>query len=797
MINNIYKFGFISNEKNIVTLKSKQADHFFEIMILEEELLRIRTYEEKPRVNKTFMIAPDMEDIPYEGRNNMDLSPFSCPSYKLDVHEDSIQIETEKILLKVRLDGIQLTWINKSNGEVFLNDRKTQSYSFDNALGEGVYHYVERTLDEAYYGLGEKAGKTNRYGQSYKMMNVDPMGYDAESTDPLYKHVPFYIVKKFGMGTAYGVLYDNLATSTFDMGRELDNYHGFYRYFKAEAGDLDYYVMLGESILDVTKKVSRLTGKTIMPPKWTLGYSGSTMYYTDSPDAENLLSTFIDDCRKYDIPCSSFQLSSGYTSIGTKRYVFNWNYDKFPEPERVSKKFNESGMELCANIKPALLKDHPMYEELQEKGYFVKDRNADKNELVQFWDDTGSYVDFTNPEAFNWWKEMVTEKLLKYGIMSTWNDNNEFEIWDEDAKVNWFGEERSVRDMKPVLTLLMLKASFEAQKAFTPDKRPYLISRSGTLGMQKYVQTWSGDNRTDFKTIRYNTKMGVGLSLSGIYNIGHDVGGFAGDKPNAELFVRWIENGIFHPRFTIHSWNDDGTVNEPWMHPEVMPHVRRLIKFRYKLIPYLYNLLYKAHKEYEPIIRSTFMNYEEDLKTFEENDDYMLGDSLLIANMMDEGEITRKVYLPKESEGWYDMNSGFHYSGGQVINLSAGLGEIPVLVRAGSMIPLNTSDITFDTKDVDERTYMLYPLKGDGVSKEWFYEDDGITMDYDKGIYRKTTIIMECSEDFIKIAMNFEGSYKPSYTSMDIQLPEQETRNILINGNSVAKNVNNIYSVQI
>ncbi|NDL67513.1 glycoside hydrolase family 31 protein [Anaerotalea alkaliphila] len=797
MIDNAYNFRFDNREGSLIRLKSETGSACFEIMVLEQDLVRVRMYEGAPKADRTFMIAPGMDDIPYAGRSNMDLTPFACPEFELAVEEGRIVLRTEEIELHVQLAGIQLTWINRKNGEVFLQDRKTQSYSFNRALGEGVFHYIERSYDEAYFGLGEKAGDTNRYGKSYRMMNLDPMGYDAETTDPLYKHIPFYIVKKFGQGSTYGILYDNLSDSTFDMGKEMDNYHGQYRYYQAKGGDLDYYVMLGEGIMDVTKTVSHLTGKTILPPKWTLGYSGSTMHYTDSPEAEKLLLSFVSQCREHDIPCSSFQLSSGYTSIGNKRYVFNWNNEKFPDPKRVSDAFRENGMELCANIKPALLKDHPMYGELKEKGLFVKNRSGESEELVQFWDDTGAYVDFTNKETFDWWKREVREKILEYGILSTWNDNNEFEIWDEEAVVDWFGEKRSVRDIKPVLTLLMMKASYEAQKEFLPDQRPYLISRSGTLGMQKYVQTWSGDNRTSYKTIRYNTKMGIGLSLSGVYNIGHDVGGFSGNKPTEEMFVRWIQNGIFHPRFTIHSWNDDGTVNEPWMYPEVLPIVRKLIKQRYALIPHLYDLLYKAHAHYEPIIRSTFMNYESDEKTFEENDDFMVGDSLLVATVMDEGVRERSVYLPKEDRGWYDMNTGLHYAGGQTVTVPAPLDEVPVMVRGGAVIPMNTGDITFDTKDKDARTFLVYPVKGTGTTECWIYEDDGISMDYEKDLFKKIRFTVETTPEEIRVDIKAEGDYKLPYDTFSVEFPKQELREIAINGQRQEKSLSKRYQTSL
>src|SRR5262249_4667017 len=195
-------------------------------------------------------------------------------------------------------------------------------------------------------------------------------------------------------------------------------------------------------------------------------------------------------------------------------------------------------------------------------------------------------LDFTNPAAFAWWKEKVTGALLDVGMAGTWNDNNEFEIVSPRAHPA-IGP---AIESKPRHTPQLLRAPRAAQIPHRPDQRPMLVSRAGFAGMQRYVQTWSGDNTTSWETLKYNVRMGLGLALSGVSSSGHDVGGFDGPRPDAELFVRWVGFGIFLPRFSIHSWNTDRTVNEPWMDPEVTPHVRDLIKVRYPPLPYLYDL---------------------------------------------------------------------------------------------------------------------------------------------------------------------------------------------------------------
>ncbi|HZH59241.1 MAG TPA: glycoside hydrolase family 31 protein [Metabacillus sp.] len=784
-----YQFQFLDEKSNVLTFKLENSDVLARIMVLEKDMIRVlMTKSDQLEVKKTWLVAPGMDDVPLKGRDRLDLSPFSLPQYTFSNNGASCTIETELLKLDIHLDGFKISWFTKdSEGNVkqIAADRNTQAYNFDGSLGEGIFHYLQRTKDEQYYGLGEKSGEMDRYGKRYRMLSIDPMGYDAQYTDPLYKHIPFYITRNKQTGISFGIFYDNMAQSIFDMGNEMDNYHGWYRYYQSMDGDLDYYIILGPEVKDVVKKYSWLTGKTIFAPKWSFGYSGSTMTYTDALDAQDQLKKFIEECEEHDIICDSFQLSSGYTSIGDKRYVFNWNTDKFPDPKGFINEYHEKGVKLCANIKPALLKDHPLFGELNEKEMFIK--NGDGNtEMSQFWDEVGAYVDFTNEESVEWWKQKVTEQLLEYGIDSTWNDNNEFEIWSKDAQCNGFGEGINFEAVRALQPLLMMKASYEAQKEFAPEIRPYLISRSGSPGMQRYVQTWSGDNYTSWKSLKYNIKMGLGLSLSGIYNIGHDIGGFSGPAPEPELLVRWVQNGIFHPRFTIHSWNDDKSVNVPWMYEETTDTIRNLIKFRQRIIPYLYTALYKAHEKYEPILRPTFYEFESDVKTFEENDDFMLGESMLVASVVEEGQREREVYLPEYVGGWYDFHTSEWYEGGQKVTIPAPLEYNPLLIKGGSIIPINDADTSFINKEKDERGFLLFPHQQSGHTSYELYEDDGISANYQEN-HTIVSVQMNADAEKIDVSYKIEGKYKLPYESFSFYLPENEKRKLYVNGEELNK----------
>ncbi|SUB81340.1 Alpha-xylosidase [Pragia fontium] len=770
---------------NCIQLTVNQQ-HVFCLYVLEQDMFRVLIKRNNAlALDRTWCIAPE-GDVPWQGRDRLSTEGFSLPDYQLITDDDQVIIATKKLRVTIS-QPLTLKWEYKNgDGEwaLLVEDRPTGAYLLD-TKGEGIAHYQRRYKDEQYYGLGEKAGDLNRAGRRFEMRNLDAMGYDASSTDPLYKHIPFTITRR--NGASFGLFYDNLSCCWLDLGNELDNYHLPYRRYEAESGDLDYYFFVGSKTLDVTKSFVRLTGKTLFGPKWSLGYSGSTMHYTDAPNAQEQLLEFIKLCQQHDIPCDSFQLSSGYTSIGNKRYVFNWNYDKVPQPKVMSKAFHDAGLKLAANIKPCLLQDHPKYQEVAAAGLFVRDSEQDVPERSVFWDDEGSHLDFTNPATVRWWQDNVTSQLLEMGIGSTWNDNNEYEIWDREARCHGFGKEIAIKHIRPVMPLLMMRASLEAQQKFAPESRPYLISRSGCAGMQRYVQTWSGDNRTNWTTLRYNTRMGLGMSLSGLYNVGHDVGGFSGDKPDAELFVRWVQNGVMHPRFTIHSWNDDQTVNEPWMYPSITPIIRESMRLRYRLLPYFYHQLWLAHQEDEPMLRPMFLDHEHDEKTFAESDDFLIGKDLLVASVVEQGQREREVYLPDNQNGWYCFYSGQWYSGGQTITVPAPLERLPLLVRAGSMIPMSERIGYVDAAKDESRELCFYPQQGKGQAQGYLFDDDGESFGYQKNNAIWLDWIMTSDNQRIDLTLSTRGDYQPAWQRIKISLPATESRPLFVNGQSVGE----------
>ena len=756
------------------------------LFILDSGLVRVLVLPPGGlRLRRTWSLAPNGRDVPWTGRDRLDPDGFPCPDFAVEEAEDRIRLSTDELVATVELDEFRVSWSRPgADGAApapFATDRPTQSYFFARR-STAIAHYMARSPGARHFGLGDKSGALDRTGRRFRFLNMDALGYDAEIGDPLYKHVPFYLVHDAERDIAYGLFYDNLATAAMDFGCERDNYHGQYRVYAAEDGDLDYYFLFGPRIRDVVARYTALTGGTAFAPKWSLGFACTSMDIFDASDADHRTRTFMDTCRRHDIPCDALHFGSGYTTIGGRRYVFTWNQDKFPEPKETLAALRESGLHVAANLKPCLLNDHPRYRDAEAAGLFIRDSGRGAPVIAQFWDGVGAQLDFTNPDTVDWWQRQVTEQILSQGIGSAWNDNNEYEIWEEDAACAGMGEPFPLSLNRPLQALLMTRASFEAQRAFAPDRRPYVVTRAGCPGTQRYAQSWTGDNLTAWKTLRFNLRQGLSLGLSGMFNIGHDVGGFAGPPPDPELLVRWVQAGAFHPRFLMNSWSEGGKVTLPWMYPDVIDPVRATMRLRYRLMPYLYTLAWRACREHVPILRSTFFEFDGDPETFAPCDEFLLGDQLLVAPVVEPGQRNRELYLPRGPAGWWDIHTGAWQAAGERVSVPAPLDYAPLFARDGAIVPTSDQMAPLVKTPDDRRGLMLFPHREGGESRFTLFEDDGISPAWEDGAFCLIEIVMRCEGGTIEVSAIKDGAFTPGFHGFAITLPSSETRALILNG---------------
>lgn len=657
-----------------------------------DHMLRVAIYKDADSLFRTFSICPGTSIMPKTGRKRLSLDGLkTLPQEK----EDEFHIDD----VKITLDKENFFLHYYLGEELLFRDRGILSYNFEEEMGKGSYHYLSREKDEHIYGLGDKTGNVNKNMGHYRLETFDALGFDANRSDPLYKQIPFYICKNH-VGS-YGIYYDTYSNGEIDFGQEHNNYYETYKYFHCEEEDLVYYVIFG-SVEEIIERFTFLTGKSYLPPKWSFKYCASTMAYTDDPHPLDAFEEFKKKLDEYHIDCGGFYLSSGYTQIGDKRCVFHWNREKFPDPKGFSDSFRKLGIHFLPNIKPAFLTSHPLYEYIKEKGWFLHYLDGSPY-VFPFWGGMGSYLDFTNEEAFDFWTECVKENLVDLGYESIWNDNNEYDIHAEDVYADGFGKPIKAKLIRPLFSLLMVMASYQAQDQM---KRHMAVTRSAPAGFQRLCQTWTGDNNTSFDDFRGNHKMAMTASLTGFAFIGQDIGGFAGKRPERELFLRWIQYGIFTPRFTLHSWNDDSSSTMPWLYEELKEPVMKLFGLRKQLVPYIYSEAMNAVENYHPLIYPVFLKYP---SYDEESDFFFMGNHILACPIFDEGKTWLEVLLPE----------GYFYFGDRRVSGALKLKNLPTdlpiyFIKEGSVIP----------SYVDDRLeFMIYPLEK-GTFEYRFYEDD-------------------------------------------------------------------------
>ncbi len=397
--------------------------------------------------------------------------------------------------------------------------------------------------------------------------------------------------------------------------------------------------------------------------------------------------------------------------------------------------------------------------------------------ISQFWDGEGAHVDFTNPAGVAWWRRCLREQALDFGIDAGWNDNNEYSFENDDAVCAGFGTPMPLDLARPLQPMLMTRASLEEQRNSAPFERQFSVTRAGCPGIQRYAQTWSGDNHTSWRSLKWNLRTGLQMSMSGMVNTGHDVGGFSGPVPDAELLVRWTQAGLLHPRFIMNSWKPDGVYTSPWLHPEATPAIREAIRLRYRLMPYLYSLMHAATAGEAPL-RPTFVAFPADERCLEDCDDLMLGPFLLAAPVVAPHERTRKLYLPRGPAHWFDFWSEELFEAGGETILAAPLDRLPLVVPEGAILSVTDAGDDFSRlHDEPSRALRIFPGPTEGHSRFVLVEDDGASA---AGAATRVAFDLAWTASAITIAVSASGDYPLPFQRVRVVAPRAERRPITL-----------------
>lgn len=598
-----------------------------------------------------------------------------------------------------------------------------ESEGHDASEQEKMSFEIVKKLQESehFYGLGDKTGFMDKRHYAYEMWNTDNPDPQVDSFKALYKSIPFFMA--LTERHVYGIFLDNPYKSVFNMGQESEEYY----YFGAAAGNLDYYYIAGETLAEVLEGYTYLTGTCPLPQKWTLGYHQSRWGYVTQEDVEEVARNM----RERGIPCDAIHFDIDYMQ---DYKVFTWNEKRYHgDSAGYLKSLSARGFKPVTINDPGVKKEkgYYIYEEGVERGYFAK-TPAGEVYINAVWPGDAAFPDFGNPDVREWWGEQHSF-LLDKGIRGIWNDMNEpasFKGPLPDDVV--FTDEDKPADHRRMHNLyghLMAKATYEGLKRLD-GRRPFVITRACYAGTQKYATCWTGDNHSIWAHLQMAIPQLCNLGMSGMPFAGTDIGGFGSDTTE-ELMLRWVQVGCFSPLFRNHSAM--GTRRqEPWQFsPQALEIYRRYVELRYHWIPYLYDLFYEQERTGAPILRPLVFHYERDSVAQTCNDEFLFGERILAAPVVNQGAVKRMVYLPKGD--WYDYWTGERLSGENWIIKDAPIEICPIYVKAGSVIPTMEPMAYVGEKESETLVLEVFPGKG----RYEHYLDNGEDFAYREGSYHQ------------------------------------------------------------
>ncbi|MET0591313.1 MAG: TIM-barrel domain-containing protein [Polyangiaceae bacterium] len=596
-----------------------------------------------------------------------------------------------------------------------------------------------RKLDdgERIYGLGEKTGVSNRRGRSFEMWNSDPAWTDPTGqyrtvSDPIYHSHPFFLSMQKG-GRATGAFLANTYRTGFDVGKTTPDSLAM----TATAGDVDLYFFDGVSPSDVVERYTRLVGRPFLPPLWALGYHQSRWSYTPAARVEEIAA----ELRTRSLPADGLWLDIDYMD-GYRD--FTWNPTTFPDPAGLFARLAGRGFKVTAILDPGVKSDPGGQYRAYNAG--IADKHfilgSDQNPVVrEVWPGASVFPDFTSARTRTWWGDLVGE-WTSSGLRGVWIDMNEPAVFTKDgfpldARVDGEGTASTFAEAKNVYALLMAQATHDGLSRAKPQQRPFVLTRAGFSGVQRYAAVWTGDALSTWDHLAMTPSMLAGMSVSGLSFIGSDIGGFSGSPP-PELYGRWFELGSLSPFFRSHVAT--GTPNqEPWSFgPEVEGVARRMLALRYALLPYWYGAAVVASRTGAPIVRPVWFEFPNDEGSYARDDEFFIGSSLLAAPVTAANVTARDVYLPPGT--FYDFYTGAAYQGPATINVPAPLGRIPIFVRAGAVMPAQDV-IDYVGAPSNGKKYLdVFPANAGSTASIDLYEDDGETTAFASGAFATTAV---------------------------------------------------------
>ncbi len=727
-----------------------------ELAVLAPDLVRVR------------LVPPDREPAHSWFVARADWPP---PTIAVRERPDGLTLDTGALMVRIATHPFRVAF-QWPDGAPFAEDDPALGMGRE---GEAVRCYKRLPAGERVLGAGERTDALDKRGRVLTFFNVDPQSPHGDDTDNMYVSIPFWLGMR--AGCAYGILLDSAWHATLDAGVA----HPERLVFGAEGGDLTYYVFGGPSPADVLARYADLMGHMPLPPRWALGYQQSRWSYFPQ---EHLLSV-AREMRARRIPCDALYLDIDYMD-GFR--AFTWNPRRYPDPAALLADLRQQGFKVVTILDPGIKTDptDPTFAEALERDYLC--RLPDGSLFTgNVWPGQCAFPDFSRAEVRAWWGERH-RPLLDAGVTGIWDDMNEPSLIAEatpgrfvaHATMDAAAIHHAGGDDDPPLSHAafhnaygsqMARATREGLERLRPDQRPFILTRSGGPGIQRYAAVWTGDNTSIWPHLQLGLRMCLSLGLSGVPFVGLDVGGFYGDA-TGELLTRFTQLGSMLPFFRNHSAMRS-VPQEPWAFGQPFEaFCRQAIELRYRLLPYLYTAFERAAATGAPIARPLAYAFPDDAAAAAVEDEYLLGSALLVAPVLQERAASRSVYFPHGV--WVDLWTGERHVGPTRARVDAPLDVLPLFVREGSIVPFGPVMQHTDERPADAISLACYLDDATGHAHGTLYEDDGRTTAYQTGASRTTQFVASRAPEQVTVRAEApEGDYDPGERAwvVEVHLP--------------------------
>ncbi|MEH6537473.1 MAG: glycoside hydrolase family 31 protein [Psychroserpens sp.] len=746
---NVFPSKIVDFKKDVDTLYfTTDNEVILQLTVVRDSVLRFR-YTTTGKFDNDFSYA---------------ITKYASRGYnKLEIEDLKTHyiITTSKLICHISRENLGVKIYDAIDNVLISEDESGFHWEESYQYGGNIVKMSKISNDgESYYGLGDKPSHLNLKGKRFENWVTDSYAY-GKDTDPIYKSIPFYT--GIHHKKAYGVFFDNSFRSFFDFAHERRNVTSFW----AQGGEMNYYFIYGPKMTEVVESYTDLTGKPhVLPPLWALGFHQCKWSYYPEKKVKEITSKF----RDLKIPCDAIYLDIDYME-GFR--CFTWNKEYFPDPKRMVKELADDGFKTVAIIDPGIKidKDYSVFKEALEKDYFCK--RADGPYMKgKVWPGECYFPDYTNPEVRDWWSGLFKELIEDIGVKGVWNDMNEPAVMEvpnktfpDDVRHDYDGNPCSHRKAHNVYGMQMARATYQGLKKFAYPKRPFVITRSAYSGTQRYSSTWTGDNVATWEHLWIANVQAQRMAMSGFSFAGSDIGGFA-EQPQGELFTRWIQLGIFHPFFRVHSSGDHGD-QEPWAFgKDITDIVRKFIEIRYQLLPYLYTAFWRYVEDGTPLLKSLVLYDQEDVQTHYRTDEFVFGNQILACPILEQNAKGRRMYIPKGN--WYGFWSDEIVKGGRELWVDADLDSMPIFIKEGAIIPKYPIQQYVGEKKIETVVLDVYYKKG--KEKSELFDDAHDGYDYTKGRYSLRTFKLTGKSNELIIQQHKEGKFNAEYDTFELRI---------------------------